>query len=240
MTPIPIGTPLTDAQLRAVDPAGYAEITKGRAALERSLLTKLHRALDAKGLRYGGKLTATQIDAANYVAAAIWSPYGYLRFKLVPGTGDRSYNGYRGTLIFTYGIYNPTVDAYKRYTVSWPAISGNNRPSYQNVPNVGPIPEYTWDFGFLGTTWQGYVSNTAARSRPVSGGSIHGPMPRMVAAISRPMGARAATTSSRPTDVSGSRPSNITSLKSYYDTKMANKKDRSTADLTVTYSGAHR
>ena len=235
VTPIPIGTPLTDAQLRAVDPAGYAEITKGRAALERSLLTKLHRALDAKGLRYGGKLTATQIDAANYVAAAIWSPYGYLRFKLVPGTGDWSYNGYKGTLYFTYGIYNPTVDAYKWYTVSWPAISGNNRPSYQNVPNVGPIPEYTWDFGFLGTTWQGYVSNTAAEFSPGEW--------RLNPWTNAPYGrcyfeTHGGTGSHYFKPTHGCirlTPSNITSLKSYYDTKMANKKDRSTADLTVTY-----
>jgi hypothetical protein len=230
-----LAAPMTDAQLSASDPAGYRDVISTRAAVERELLGKVHKALDARGLAYGRTLTASELAAVEAAVSTVYSPYGYLRFGLVAGTGDWSYNGYRGTLYFTYGIYNATVDAYKWYTVSWPAISGNNRPSDQDVPNVGPVPEYTWDFGFLGSTWQGYVSNAAAEFYPGEW--------RLSPWTGAPYGrcyfethGGSGTHYFKPTHgCIRLTPSNISALKTYYDGKMANKKDRSTAHLTVNY-----
>jgi hypothetical protein len=229
------GVPMTDAQLKASDPVGYRDVVSSRAGVERELLGKVHKALDARGLAYGRKLTARELAAAAAVST-VYSPYGYLRFRLVAGTGDWSYNGYRGTLYFTYGIYNATVDAYKWYTVSWPAISGNNRPGDQDLQNVGPIPEYTWDFGFLGSTWQGYVPNSAApefypgewRLSPWTGA----PYGRCYFETHGGSG----THYFKPTHgCIRLTPANISALKTYYAGKMANKKDRSSAHLTVNY-----
>ena len=231
-----LATPMTDAQLQASDPAGYREVMSTRASLENALLTKIHKTLDARGLAYGRKLTPTEQVAVEAALATIYSPYGYLRFGLVPGTGDWSYNGYRGTLYFTYGIYNAAVDAYKWYTVSWPAISGNNRPAYQNVSNVGPIPEFTWDFGFIGTTWQGYVSNGATEFYPGEWrlspwtGAPYG------RCYFETHGGSGTSHYFKPTHgCIRLTPSNISALKTYYAGKMANKKDRSSAHLTVNY-----
>ncbi len=226
--------PMTDAQLRSADTVGYREVVSERASLERALLAKAHSELERRGLPYGRKLTSSQIAAAASALGAV-SPYAYLKFTLVPSSGDWSYNGYRGNLYFTYGIYNPTVDAYKWYTVSWPAISGNNHPHDQDVPNVGPIPEYTWDFGFLGTTWQGYVSDGSVEFYPG--------LWRLSPWTSAPYGrcyfethGGTGTHYFKPTHgCIRLTPSNISSLKTYYDAKMANKKDRSTAHLTVSY-----
>lgn len=231
------GVALSDAELRTSDPAGYRQVVSQRTALERELLGKVHKTLTARGVPYGRTLTSRQASAADLaLASTTYSPYGYLRFGLVPGSGDWCYNGYRGTLYFTYGLYNATVDAYKWFTTSFPAISGNNRPGSQNVQNVGPIPEYTWDFGFLGTSWQGYVSNTTAaefypgewRLSPWTGA----PYGRCYFETHGGSG----THYFKPTHgCIRLTPTNITSLKSFYDTKMANKKDRSTAHLTVNY-----
>jgi hypothetical protein len=229
------GAAMTDAQLRSIDPGGYRAVTSSRASLERSLLTKVHQALRARGLGYGRPMTANEQVAVAAALATVYSPYAYLRFTLVRGTGDWSYNGYRGTLYFTYGIYNATVDAYKWYTVSWPAISGNNRPADQGVSNVGPIPQYAWDFGFIGSTWQGYVSNAAAEFYPGEW--------RLSPWTGAPYGrcyfethGGSGTHYFKPTHgCIRMTPSNITALRTYYGSKMANKKDRSSAHLTVTY-----
>jgi hypothetical protein len=235
-SPTWFGTPMTDAQLRAADPTGYREVMSNRASLEKALVAKVHKTLDARGLSYGRKLTPTERTAVDAALATVYSPYGYLRFALVPGAGDWAYNGYRGTLYFTYGIYNSTVDAYKWYTVSWPAISGNNRPAYQNVPNVGPIPEYTWDFGFLGTAWQGYVSNSAPEFYPGEWrlspwtGAPYG------RCYFETHGGSGTSHYFKPTHgCIRLTPSNISALRTYYNGKMANKKDRSSAHLTVNY-----
>ena len=197
-------------------------------------MAKVHKALDARHLAYGRQLSTAQSTAAAAAVSAV-SPYAYLRFMIVAGSGDWSYNGYKGTLYFTYGIYNPTVDAYKWFTVSWPAISGNNRPYDQDISNVGPVPEYTWDFGFLGSTWQGYVSNSAAEFSPGEW--------RLSPWTGAPYGrcyfethGGTGTHYFKPTHgCIRITPTSITSLKSYYDTKMANKKNASTAHLTVNY-----
>ncbi len=81
-----------------------------------------------------------QQDAAAAAAVSAVSPYAYLRFFIVAGSGDWSYNGYRGTLYFTYGIYNATVDAYKWFTVSWPAHLGQQPSLRPGHPQRGSSP----------------------------------------------------------------------------------------------------
>ncbi len=100
---------------------------------------------------------------------------------------------------------------------------------------MGPVPEYTWDFGFLGSTWQGYVSSSAAEFSPGEW--------RLSPWTGAPYGrcyfethGGTGTHYFKPTHgCIRLTPANITSLKSYYDTKMANKKNPSTAHLTVNY-----
>jgi len=230
----PVG--LTDAQLKKQDPEAYRQIMAERPGIERALKARVHRTLDAKGIRYDRALTLQQqgrISAA--LEASEVSPYGYLKFTLVPGTGSWAYNGYKGTLYFVYGIYYAAGDFYKWYTVSWPAISGSNRPADQSKVGYGPIPEYTYDFGFMNTVFQGYVSDGRDAFYPGKW--------RLDPWSGAPYGRSQLETHGgrnanyfRPT--SGCiriTATSISSLKSYYDAKMANKRNRSTAHLFVDY-----
>jgi hypothetical protein len=228
----------TDAAFKIRDPQGYADMLPQRSKLEAELLAKVHTILAAEGITPGADATATvdteRVDAL--LAPTVYSPYGYLRFKLVPNTtSPYARNGYLGTLYFIYGIYNPVVDAYKWFTVSWPARSGNNKPADQSKIGIGPIPAYTWDYGFMSKSWRGYESDGRDefypgkwRLDPWSGGpygrsclEVHG------GTKSHEFGATAGCIRIYPAA--------INSLKTYYDTKMANKKDPACAHLFVSY-----
>jgi len=236
LTPPPDG--MTDEEFKARDPEGFAALLPERAQIERRLLERARGALAKEGLRAAdGSVAASDIRAAETVlAATTWSPYGYLRFRLVPNTtSPYARNGYLGTLYFIYGIYYPTVDAYKWYTVSWPARSGNNRPADQSKVGVGPIPAYTWDFGFMNGVWRGYEADGRDafypgkwRLDPWTGG----PYNRCYLEVH---GGRYSHEFAATSGCVRVYPSAITALKSYYDTKMANKKDKATADLRVAY-----
>jgi len=230
---------MTDEEFAAVAPEEYAATLPRRTAVESELLESVHELLAAEGVAPTKDATMSETDAATAaaaVAASPYSPYGYLTFTLQPNsTSPYARNGYLGTLRFIYGIYNARVDAYKWYTVSWPARSGNNKPASQRTAGVGPIPEYTWDFGFAGGTWRGYepdgrVSFSPGKWRldPWTGG----PYGRCYLEVHGGIG------SSQFAATSGCirlYPSGISSLKTYYDTKMANKKNRSSAHLYVDY-----
>ena len=229
----------TDEEFAVADPEGFAAMLPQRDAIETELLASMHELLAAEGISPSKDVTMSDDDAAAAAAVAAaspYSPYGYLRFTLKPNTtSPYARNGYLGTLTFVYGIYNARVDAYKWYTVSWPARSGNNKPASQKIIGVGPIPEYTWDFGFASRTWRGYepdgrVSFSPGKWRldPWTGG----PYGRCYLEV------HGGTGSSQFAATSGCirlYPGGISSLKSYYDTKMANKKDRSSAHLYVDY-----
>lgn len=230
---------MTDAQMAASDPAALAALMPERDAIERSLLPRAREEAKAEGVAPGEDSTmspeqASAVSAA--LAAKAVSPYGYLRFTLTPNTtSPHARNGYLGTLYFIYGIYNPTVDAYKWYTVSWPARSGNNRPASQKTAGVGPIPEYRWTFGFANGSWRGYEPDGRVefgpgkwRLDPWTGG----PYNRGLFEVHGGTGAHEYGPTSGCIRL---YPGAISTLKTYYDTKMANKRDAATARLTVAY-----
>ncbi len=236
---VPTGVPrdgMTDAELRRADPAAYARIVRERSVIERELLAKVRSALQKRGITVGQQAgPAAWKRAYAALSTTPWSPYGYLRFTLVPSMSPWARNGYLGTLYFIYGIYSPITDSYKWYTVSWPARSGNNRPSDQSKVGIGPIPEYAWKYGFMYGTWRGFEPDGRDafypgkwRLDPWTGGpygrsylEVHGGIDdHEFAATSGCIRLRAA---------------DIVALKSYYDTKMANKKDPQTAKLYVRY-----
>jgi hypothetical protein len=235
---VPAAQELTDDQLRAKDPAGYRLVTGGRAALERELLRKVRGRLKQAGVPVGAgrQLTAAELDRATVtLAASPWSPYGYLKFRLTPSTSPYARNGYLGTLYFTYGIYSAASDSYKWFTVSWPARSGNNRPADQAKVNVGPIPEYRWTFGFLYGAWRGYEADAREsfypgkwRLDPWTGG----PYGRGYMEVHGGIGTHEYGATSGCIRLYSKH---LPQLKTYYDSKMANKKDASTAILTVDY-----
>jgi hypothetical protein len=229
----------TDAEFKARDPRGYAAMLPERAKLERELLVKVRAALRKEGIfpSRGRKPSSANADrTAEVLASTVYSPYGYLRFTLVPNTtSPYARNGYLGTLYFIYGIYYSSVDAYKWYTVSWPARSGNNRPADQSTVNLGPIPAYTWDFGFMNKVWRGYEADGREafypgkwRLDPWTGG----PYGRCYLEVHGGTGSHTFAATSGCIRI---YPSAISSLKSYYDTKMANKKDPASAHLHVRY-----
>jgi hypothetical protein len=235
---VPAAQELTDDQLRAKDHAGYRLVTGGRAALERELLRKVRGRLKQAGVPVGAgrQLTAAELDRATVtLAASPWSPYGYLKFRLTPSTSPYARNGYLGTLYFTYGIYSAASDSYKWFTVSWPARSGNNRPADQAKVNVGPIPEYRWTFGFLYGAWRGYEADAREsfypgkwRLDPWTGG----PYGRGYMEVHGGIGTHEYGATSGCIRLYSKH---LPQLKTYYDSKMANKKDASTAILTVDY-----
>lgn len=230
---------MTDEALVIADPEGYAELLPQREAIESELLASVRELLAAEGIVPSKDAAMSDDDAATaaaIAAASPYSPYGYLRFTLKPNTTNPyARNGYLGTLTYVYGLYNPAIDAYKWYTVSWPARSGNNKPASQRIVGTGPIPEYTWDFGFVNKVWRGYEPDGRTsfspgkwRLDPWTGG----PYGRSYLEVHGGIG------SSLFGPTSGCirlLPAGIYSLKTYYDTKMANKKDRATAHLYVDY-----
>ncbi len=229
---------LTDEQLRAKDPAGHQLVTGGRAALERELLRKVRGRMKQAGVPVGAgrHLTAAELDrAAVALAASPWSPYGYLKFRLAPSTSSYARNGYLGTLYFTYGIYSAASDSYKWFTVSWPARSGNNRPADQAKADVGPAPEYRWRFGFLYGAWRGYEADAREsfspgkwRVDPWTGG----PYGRGYVEVHGGIGTHEYGATNGCIRLYSKH---LPQLRTYYDSKMANKKDASTAILTVDY-----
>jgi hypothetical protein len=230
---------MTDAEFQATDPQGFAAMLPERQALEAELMTNVHDLLASAGVTPDRNATLSEDEvatAAGVLAASPYSPYGYLRFTLVPNTmSPYARNGYLGTLYFIYGIYRPTIDAYVWYKASWPARSGNNRPAYQSRPGLGPVPEYTWDFGFAGSAWRGYEPDGRAafdpgkwRLDPWTGG----PYGRGYLEVHGGTGTHLFGATSGCIRL---YPNSIGALKAYYDTKMANKKDRSSAHLYVDY-----
>lgn len=237
-TSAPAPQELADDELRAKDPAGHRLVTTGRAALERELLRKVRGRLKQAGVPVGAgrQLTAAELDrAAVALAASPWSPYGYLKFRLTPSTSPYARNGYLGTLYFTYGIYSAASDSYRWFTVSWPARSGNNRPADQAKANVGPVPEYRWTFGFLYGAWRGYEADAREsfypgkwRMDPWTGG----PYGRGYVEVHGGIGTHEYGATNGCIRLYSKH---LPQLKTYYDFKMANKRDTYTAKLTVDY-----
>lgn len=226
---------LTDQQLAEQDPEGYAVLMPECRQIEAQLAQRIHERLREAGLEVGAQSSPDGARIAAVLTAATYSPYAYTTFTLVPGTGSMTYNGYRGTLYFRYGYYSAYTDSYRWYTVSYPAISGNNIPRYQSVINVGPTPEYTWDLGFLYGAYRGYESDYRTsfypgkwRLDPWTGGpygrgylEVHG------------------GTSDRYFKPTAGcirlTPGAISSLQWYHTYRMANKYDRASAHLYVYY-----
>ena len=230
---------MTDAEFRAKDPAAYVQVVRERASIERRLLAQVRTRLAREGIAVGRgtALTADEAKRAETVlAATTYSPFGYLRFTLVPNTtSPYARNGYLGTLYFIYGIYSATTDSYKWFTVSWPARSGDNRPYNQSIVGVGPIPAYTWDFGFMYGDWRGYEADGRVefypgkwRLDPWTGG----PYGRAYLEVHGGSGVHEFAATSGCIRV---YPAAVTSLRSYYTYKMANKYDAGSAHLYVRY-----
>lgn len=231
---------MTDAELKAKDGAAFAQIVAERDVIERDLIEKVHARLKGAGIvptSEGGTLSATDVSrAVTVLATTAYSPYGYLRFTLVRNTtSPYARNGYLGTLYFIYGIYSATTDSYRWYTVSWPAISGDNNPYHQSLIGVGPIPAYTWDFGFMYGAWRGYEADARVefspgkwRLDPWTGG----PYGRAYLEVHGGVGAHQFTYTSGCVRL---YPAAVTALRSYYTYKMANKYDKSSAHLYVRY-----
>ncbi|MDZ4178894.1 MAG: hypothetical protein U1E29_06650 [Coriobacteriia bacterium] len=230
---------MTDDELMAADPAGFAQVVAERAVIERSLLTRVRATLKAAGITPASERALAGADLAQataVLAAASYSPYGYLQFTLTPNsTSQYARSGYLGMLYFMYGIYNPTVDAYKWSTVSWPARSGDNRPYNQSRINVGPIPAYTWDFGFMNGAYRGYEGDGRVefspgkwRLDPWTGA----PYGRSCLEVH---GGTGSHTFGATSGCIRLYPGSITSLRSYHTYKMANKYDRNSAHLIVRY-----
>lgn len=230
---------MTDEEFKAADPAGYAAVVAHRGAVERQLLAQVHGTLNAAGVTPASQEPLDSGDmaaAATALASTAYSPYGYLRFTLTPNTSSPyARNGYLGTLYFIYGIYSPAVDSYSWYTVSWPGRSGNNIPASQSVVGVGPIPAYTYDFGYMYGAWRGYEPDGRTafypgkwRLDPWTGA----PYGRSCLEVHGGTGTHTFGATSGCIRI---YPGAITSLRSYYTYKMANKYDRASAHLYVQY-----
>lgn len=236
LAPGPIAEPpegMTDEEFRAKDPAAYGQIVRKRVQLERELLGKVHDALGKAGI----SSPKDDPDRAIQVATtATFSPYGYMWFTLVPNsTSIYSRHGYLGTLYFIYGYYQPTVDSYKWYSVSWPALSGNNVPAYQSIVNTGPIPAYDWHVGFMYGGWRGFEYDGRDdfdpgkwRADPWTGG----PYGRSCMEVHGGSGPHAFVATNGCIRL---HESSIVALRSYYTYKMNNKYDYTNAILRVTY-----
>ena len=235
----PLEEGMTDEQLMAADPLGYAQMKAERDVIERSLLAKTRSQLKAAGITPAsdGAMDASGAASASAVlASSAVSPYGYLRFTLTRNTTSQwARAGYLGMLYFTYGVYQPTVDSYRWYTVSWPARSGDNVPSHQSWVGVGPIPAYTYDFGFMYGAYRGYEPDGRVefspgkwRLDPWTGA----PFGRSCLEVHGGIGTHEFGATSGCVRI---HPSSINSLRSYWTYKMANKYDRNTAHLIVRY-----
>lgn len=236
---LPTSEGMSDAELAAADPAGYSQMKAQRGLVERSLLVKMRSTLKAAGVVPASEdpLDAAELERATAVSAsAAYSPYGYLQFTLTPNSSSPyARTGYLGMLYFTYGYYTAVTDSYKWYTVGWPARSGDNVPSHQSWVNKGPIPAYTYDFGFMYGAWRGY--------EPDGRDSFYPGKWRLDPWTGAPYGRSCL-------EVHGGRyshefaatsgciriyPGAISSLRSYWTYKMANKYDSNSAHLIVRY-----
>lgn len=236
---VPMAEGMTDEELQAADPAGYAQMRIERDAIERSLLVKARAQLKAAGITPAAAEpmdSSTAVRAASVLASSAVSPYGYLRFTLTRNTTSQwARAGYLGMLYFTYGVYQPTVDSYRWYTVSWPARSGDNIPSHQSWVGVGPIPAYTYDFGFMYGAYRGYEPDGRVEFSPGKwrldpwAGAPYG---RGCLEVHGGVGAHEFAATSGCVRI---HPSSINALRSYWTYKMANKYDRNTAHLIVRY-----
>lgn len=236
--PVPVDG-MTDEELAAADPAGYAQMRAQRDKVERTLLTKARTALKAAGVTPANERALDSADAVRasaVMASSAVSPYGYLRFTLTPNTTSQwARAGYLGMLYFLYGTYVPTTDSYRWYTVAWPARSGNNVPRYQSVIGVGPIPAYTYDFGFMYGGYRGYEPDGRVefspgkwRLDPWTGA----PYGRSCLEVHGGIGSHEFGATSGCIRIHAA---SINSLRSYYAYKMANKYDRASAHLYVGY-----
>ena len=230
---------MTDYELLQADPQGFAQMHAQRAGIERGLLLKVRASLKAAGVTPASERPLTDTDreqAAGVVAASPYSPYGYLQFTLTPNnTSQYARSGYLGMLYFSCGTYHPTTDSYSWSTVAWPARSGDNRPYNQARINVGPVPAYAWNFGFMYGAWRGYESDGRLsfspgkwRLDPWTGG----PYGRSCLEVH---GGTSTHTFAATSGCIRMYPGSITSLRSYYTYRMANKYDRGAAFLVVRY-----
>ncbi len=226
---------VTDEQLAKSDPQAYAALVPECREIEEQLTQRIHERLSEAGFDEGAQASASGMSVASVLAAATYSPYAYLKFVLVPSSGSMTYNGYRGTLYFRYGYYSSYTDSYRWYTVSYPAISGNNVPRYQAVRNVGPIPEYTWDFGFIYRSYRGYEADYRTsfypgkwRLDPWTGG----PYGRGYFEVHGGTGSRYFKPTAGCIRLT---PSAISSLRWYHTYRMANKYNRGSAHVYVNY-----
>lgn len=230
---------MIDEELRAADPAGFAQMKAQRDGIERSLLTQVRTELKAAGVAPASEdpLDASELAKASAaITASAVSPYGYLQFALTRNTTSPwARSGYLGMLYFCYGYYSATTDSYKWYTVAWPARSGDNIPSHQSWIGRGPIPAYTYDFGFMYGAYRGYEADGRVefypgkwRLDPWTGA----PYGRSCLEVHGGTGTHefGATSGCIRT-----LPSSISSLRSYWTYKMANKYDRNSAHLIVRY-----
>lgn len=241
---------LTDEELRKVDPHGYKILKEldGKFESEKIRLNKeFYKDLGVDFVP-GKPFTEDEIQvvenaiknqqAGSYNSGVITplaiTYVGYLTFTLVPSTDPTySYNGYIGYLYFRYGYYDYYWGLWKTYTVRYIARSGNNKPSSQSIANVGPIPVYTWKFGFVYEVWQGYVPDTSVEFNPGKW--------RLDPWTGAPYGRSYFCVHGGPWRVTlgcirlHSPTVTIPQLKWYYDYRMDNKKDYGTARLTVYY-----
>lgn len=235
----PASEGMTDEELMRADPSGFAKMRAERASIERALLNKVRTELKAHGVTPASEnpLDAAEAQSAASVLAALpYSPYSYLVFTLTPNyTSPYARTGYLGMLYFTYGLYSATTDSYRWFTVGWPARSGDNIPSHQSWIGRGPAPAYTYDFGFMYGSYRGYEPDGRAefypgkwRLDPWTGA----PYGRSCLEVH---GGQYSHEFAATSGCIRIHPSSITSLRSYYIYKMANKYDRSSAHLIVRY-----
>lgn len=230
---------MTDEELQAADPAGYAKVKAERDAIERGLLVQARAELKAAGIAPASEdpLDAGEmLQASGVITSSAVSPYGYLQFTLTRNTTSQwARAGYLGMLYFSYGVYQPTVDAYRWYTVSWPARSGDNVPGHQSWVGIGPIPAYTYDFGFMYGAYRGFepdgrVSFSPGKWRLDPWTGL--PYGRSCLEVHGGVGTHEFGATSGCIRI---HPSSINSLRSYHAYKMANKRDKNSAHLIVRY-----
>lgn len=113
-------------------------------------------------------LSALTLFGGTAYAATHPSPIGVLTFTIVKGSGAYSLNGYVGTLTLHRGVWQSSPGDYSWHAYSYPAVSGDNIPTVaeQKKKNVGPIPAYTYDFGFISGSYVGYQSVSDASYDP--------------------------------------------------------------------------
>lgn len=147
------GLELCAATYEELEAAGH-DTSAMRAADERALADLRRRGLPPPSP--GGPAAPGPASSAGAAGAGTATYYGaWVNFHLYPGyncDGTLRYNNFCGWLYHKY-----TTDGWSTYTTPFPARSGNNVPSYDWVPNVGPIPnEYQWTWGFMNGSFTGF------------------------------------------------------------------------------------